>query len=182
MDRYISSSKGSTSLMAGNMAAPCDVLKDLMNARLKESHNSIAIPNTTSNAKTNKNDKFMREAKSTIDDKSKSKTDAATSKIVNRGVKRKHDENVACPSAFGNINKSIDTAKRDSWDAFETTTNVSTSGKFIATSQSSKGWRQVDGQKVYKTFRDGRPIQVQGKDAFVAYLGDSKRRKTSPSS
>lgn len=55
---------------------------------------------------------------------------------------------------------------------------------FVVCAQNGQGWKTVDGQKKYTTFRSGKRVQLQGQDAFIAALADSKpkkkRAKTAP--
>jgi hypothetical protein len=39
----------------------------------------------------------------------------------------------------------------------------------------SKGWRIIDGKKSYLTFRNGKKVEVSGREAFALSMADNKK-------
>jgi hypothetical protein len=71
---------------------------------------------------------------------------------------------------------SAGSVKLDSWDEYRDHSTSNTQIVIKPKSSSLTGWRQVDGKKVYKTYRNGELVRNTGQDAFFAYLADDRTR------
>lgn len=104
-------------------------------------------------------------------------------------TKRKTETELS-PSDCGSVSSDHGTAKEnrlafqatshtissDSWEEYRDPNSASNIQVAVKAKSSSTGWRQIDGKRVYKTYRHGECVHRTGKEAFLEYLADDRSR------
>lgn len=78
--------------------------------------------------------------------------------------------------------KSVDKTNLSSWETYQCNNHIKVTKNYSPCP--SKGWKTVNGSKVYSTFRNGKIVREIGKEGMLLALGDDfpKKRKNNKNS